>query len=118
MISKLEWVLRIGVFGTFFGHGLVAIIGNDFWIPYLTTIGLNPDQAAFLMPIIGSLDVVIAFWILIKPNKYVVLWAVFWAFSTALMRPLSGGEFLAFIERAANWAVPLALYLHKFRKSN
>jgi len=116
MISKIEWVLRIGVFGTFMGHGLLAISVNPSWIPYLATVGIDPEQAKILLPVIGSLDLLIALWVLIKPNKYVVAWAVFWALSTAIIRPLSGELFLAFIERAANWAAPLALYFYKFKK--
>ena len=114
MTSKIEWVLRIGVFGTFLGHGLLAVSVNPTWIPYLTTLGFSPAQAQFIMPIIGSVDIIVAFWVLLKPNKYVVLWAVFWALATAVIRPLSGELFLTFVERAANWAVPLALYFYRF----
>jgi len=114
MTSKIEWVLRIGVFGTFLGHGLLAISINPAWIPYLTTLGFTPEQAQLIMPVIGSVDVIVALWVLIKPNKYVVLWAVFWALTTAVIRPLSGELFLTFVERAANWAAPLALYFYRF----
>ena len=116
MTSKIEWVLRIGVFGTFLGHGLFALSVNQAWIPYLTTLGFSPTQAQFAMPLIGSVDIIVALWVLIKPNKYVVLWAVFWAMATAIIRPLSGEPFLTFVERAANWAVPLALYFYRFKK--
>jgi len=117
MTSKIEWVLRIGVFGTFLGHGLLAISVNPSWIPYLTILGFAPEQIKVVMPVIGSLDIIVALWILLKPNKYVVLWAVFWALSTAIIRPLSGELFLTFVERAANWAVPLALYFYRFNNS-
>ena len=116
MISRIEWVLRIGVFGTFLGHGLLAISLNPTWIPYLTTLGFTPDQAKILMPVIGSLDIIVALWVLFKPNKYVLLWAVFWGLATAIIRPLSGELFLTFVERAANWAVPLALYFYRFNE--
>ena len=117
MTSKIEWVLRIGVFGTFLGHGLLAISINAAWIPYLTTLGFTPEQSQFIMPVIGSVDVIVALWVLIKPNKYVVLWAVFWALATAIIRPLSGELLLTFVERSANWAAPLALFFYKFNKS-
>ena len=69
------------------------------------------------MPIIGILDIVLAIWVLFKPNKYILFWMVFWAFLTAMMRPLSGGSILDFVERSANWAAPLALlYLRRFQK--
>ncbi len=41
--------------------------------------------------------------------RSLLIYATIWAFCTALMRPLSGGEWLDFIERSANWAAPLAL---------
>jgi hypothetical protein len=116
--SLVTWVLRIGVFGTFLGHGLVAIGVNPAWIPYLAIFGLSVEQIKTLMPIIGSLDIIVAFWVLLKPNKYVLWWAFFWAFSTALIRPISGEPIFAFIERAANWAAPIALYFLSFHKAN
>jgi hypothetical protein len=41
----------------------------------------------------------------------VLLWAIFWAFITALARPMAGEPILEFIERASNWIAPLVLYL-------
>lgn len=115
----VELLLRIAVFGTFLGHGLVAIGVNIQWLPFLTTVGFSLEQARELMPVIGAIDLVIAAWILIKPNKYVLIYAVFWTFLTALMRPLSGGSWLAFVERTANWATPLALlFLNQRRIQN
>jgi hypothetical protein len=113
-MKVVEWVLRIGTFGTFLGHGLWALSGKSTWLGYLMFLGIDNDQARILLPIIGSVDCVVASWILLKPNKWVVLWAVFWAFSTATIRPLSGEPILEFVERAANWAVPLALYFCRF----
>lgn len=114
-VSIIEWILRIGVFGTFLGHGLLAIAANPKWIPYLVTVGFSPDQAQTIMPVIGTLDLVVAIWALIKPNKYILLWAFIWAFAAASIRAISGELFLEFIERAANWAVPLALYFYKYK---
>lgn len=113
----VDLILRIGVFGTFIGHGILAIQVHPPWIHFLTTAGFTLEQAKLVMPVIGALDVVFATWVLVKPNKYVLLWMVFWAFLTALIRPLSGGSVLGFVERAANWAAPLALlYLRRFQQ--
>ena len=62
------------------------------------------------MTLIGIIDLLIAVISLMKPMKPVLLYAAFWAFATALMRPIAGGYILDFIERFANWAAPLALY--------
>ncbi len=116
MISKLEWVLRIGVFGTFIGHGILALTVNTSWMPYLAIFGFTDGQIGVIMPLIGSLDIIVGTWVLFKPNKYILLWAVFWALATATIRPISGEDLLAFVERASNWAVPLALYFYRANK--
>jgi hypothetical protein len=114
--TVVDLILRIGIFGTFLGHGVYALQVNPAWLPYLLTAGFNMEQARIVMPIIGSLDIILAIWVLFKPNKYALLWMFFWAFLTALMRPLSGASMLDFVERSANWAAPLALlYLRRFK---
>ncbi len=105
------WILRIGVFGIFLGHGIFAIQGNIRWLPFLETVGFSNESAIQIMPIIGILDILVAISVIIKPLRPILMWAVFWAFLTALMRPIAGGSFLDFVERAGNWATPLALLL-------
>lgn len=114
--AQVELVLRIGVFGTFLGHGIYALQVHAAWLPLLVTAGFSIEHAKMIMPVIGSFDLFLAFWVLIKPNKYVLFWMVFWAFLTALMRPLSGAPILDFIERASNWAAPLALLILRFAR--
>lgn len=118
--KKIEiaiWVLKIGVFGIFLGHGIYAIQINQSWVPYLESVGFSDELAIQIMPFIGYLDILIAISVLIKPLRPILIWAVFWAFLTALMRPIAGGSILDFIERAGNWAAPLALlFLLKWAK--
>jgi hypothetical protein len=111
MLKRIEWVLRIGVFGTFLGHGILAINIKANWINYLVTVGFSSETAITIMPVIGAIDVIVALVVLVKPLKPVILYAAIWAFLTALMRPISGESILEFVERAANWSAPLALYL-------
>ncbi|MCL9805812.1 hypothetical protein NAT51_12755 [Flavobacterium amniphilum] len=111
IINIVEKCARIGVFGTYLGHGIVALGINPKWIPLLTCFGFSEEQAIFLMPYIGVLDIIVAFFVLIFPIRIVVLWAVLWAFATALSRPISGQEFVEFVERSANWCLPLVLLL-------
>ena len=107
----MEKCARIGVFGTYLGHGIVALGINPKWIPLLTCYGFTEEQAIFLMPYIGIVDIIVAFFVLIFPIRILVLWAVLWAFATALSRPISGQEFVEFVERSANWCLPLVLLL-------
>jgi len=115
MESKLknwpEYILRVGVFGTFIGHGIFALQHKMAWLAFLTFWGITPERGLQLMTIIGIIDVVIALTTLFKPLKPLLIYAVIWAFITALMRPVAGGYFLDFVERFSNVAAPLALYL-------
>ena len=114
MNKLVPWILRVGVFGTFSGHGTIALMGNEKWLPYLGLVGIEGPLAYKAMFVIGIIDWIVALVALIKPSKYVLIYAVIWAFLAALARPLSGESWLQFIERAANWAAPLALYILLF----
>jgi len=107
----INWVLKIGVFGIFLGHGIYAIQVNQAWIPFLEKVGFSNNLSNQIMPYIGYLDIIVAVSVLIKPVRFILIWAIFWAFLTALMRPIAGGSILDFVERSGNWATPLALYL-------
>lgn len=110
-IKTLELIARIGVFGTFIGHGLSALSINIKWIPLLTCYGFSVSQAKYLLPIIGTIDIMIAIVVLFYPIRIILFWAIFWTFLTALTRPISGGEIIEFIERSANWCLPLILLI-------
>ncbi len=104
-----SWILRLGTSLTFSAHGLVALSVKKKWLPYLMVTGMSEETAVIVMPCIGCMDLLVALLVLARPFKFVLLWAVFWAFVTALARPLAGEGWLAFLERGANWTVPLAL---------
>lgn len=107
--KKVEWILRIAVFGTFLGHGVFALLGKKSWIPYLTVVGFSESTALVLLPVIGAIDIAVALFMLLKPLRAVLLWATAWGLTTALIRPIAGEPAWDFVERAANWGAPLAL---------
>lgn len=109
--KKVEWLLRVGVAGEFLGHGLLGIGQKADWIKWIIQL-IHVDQttATTLIVLVGVMDVIVAAIVLLKPIHPVLLWAAFWGFWTALVRPLVGVGWLDFIERFANWAAPLALY--------
>jgi hypothetical protein len=112
-ISKLEWILRLGVFGTFLGHGLFALTIKKSWFGYFTGVGISEASIPTLLILIGIMDVIVALFALFKPIRVVLLWAVVWSVITALIRPITGDffglDFLDFVERSANFMAPLAL---------
>ncbi len=109
--KKIEWLLRVGVAGEFAGHGLLAVGGKADWIAWISQmLSVNTETATTLLLLIGIMDVIMALVVLFKPVRPLLLWMAFWGFWTALVRPLVGQSWLDFVERAANWAAPLALY--------
>lgn len=111
LLKTITWILRIGVFGTFLGHGINAILIKPNWIPLITAFGFTDHFAKQAMPLIGVLDIVVALCSILYPKPIVFAWAFLWAFLTALSRPISGEPLIEFIERASNWAIPLVIYL-------
>ena len=110
-IKLYEWILRIGVFGTYLGHGILALGIKESFIELITAFGIPEPTAIQLLPIIGIMDIAIAVTVLIAPFRIVLIWATIWAFMTALSRPVAGEPIWDFVERTANWAAPLALLI-------
>ncbi|MDP3763296.1 MAG: hypothetical protein Q8Q92_01405 [bacterium] len=109
--NKAIWALRIGVAGEFLGHGVFALQGKADWIGWFANFGISdPGTAATLLTLVGVMDILVALVVLFKPIKPVLLWAVFWGFWTALVRPIVGQPIWDFVERFANWGAPLALF--------
>jgi hypothetical protein len=110
--KAIEWVLRVAVAGEFLGHGVFAVQGKAQWIGWFADFGISdPTIATNLLFLIGLFDILVALVILLKPIRIALLWAAFWGFWTALVRPLVGEPVWDFIERFANWGAPLALLL-------
>lgn len=110
--STVLWVLRIGVAGEFFGHGVLALQGKETWLTWISQmLEVGRPTAETLLMAIGILDIVTALVVLIAPMPAFVLWAALWGFWTAMVRPLVGEPVWDFVERWANWAAPLALLL-------
>ncbi len=104
-----EILIRFGVFATFLGHGILALIGKPEWIPLITAFGFSDATAAVMLPVIGGIDVIVAVAMLFHPVRALMFWTAFWAFMTALSRPLAGMPVLEFVERASNWILPIVL---------
>ena len=109
--KTIQWILRIAVDGEFLGHGVLALQGKKDWIGWISEItGVQNELAVKLLFIFGIMDLLVALVVLFKPIQSVLLWATFWGFWTALVRPIVGQPIWDFIERFANWGAPLALY--------
>ena len=114
-----SWVLRIGIAGEFIGHGVFALQRKQQWVGWMQqTTGVDSVLATQLIFLIGFLDLVVGLSVLVKPMRPVLLWAVFWGFWTAILRPIVGEPIWDFVERWANWAAPLALFILMSKDKN
>lgn len=112
--ALLQWTLRLAVFGEFLGHGVFAIQKKASWLGWIEKmLPVDTATAAQLLVLIGIMDIVIAFAVLLwrRVPRVVLLWAAIWGFWTALVRPFVGEPIWDFLERWANWGAPLALLL-------
>ena len=108
----IEWVLRVGVFGEFLGHGVFALQGKKDWVSWFSIFGVNDTALATqILFVVGIVDIILAILVLVKPIRPLILWMAIWGLWTALLRPIAGMPVWDFLERWANWSAPLALYL-------
>ncbi|MES2829859.1 MAG: hypothetical protein V4687_17000 [Bacteroidota bacterium] len=109
--DKIYHTLRIASAMCLIGHGIFGIITKAIWCNYLAVIGIGEAMAYQLMPIIGTIDILMGLSLLFYPVRAVALWLVIWGLATASMRPLAGESFAELLERAGNFGAPLALLL-------
>ena len=110
--TKIQWILRLAVFGEFLGHGVLAIQGKEQWVGWIQQLlPVSAETGAFLLAVVGIIDILAAVIVLIRPVPLVLLYMAVWGFWTALLRPLVGEPIWDFVERWSNWGAPLALLL-------
>jgi hypothetical protein len=109
MTAAIPWILRVGVAGCFIGHGAFGVITKAGWLPYFAVGGIGEPLAWKLMPVVGTMDIVMGLLALAWPCRALFIWAALWATWTALLRPLAGEPIWEFVERAGNYGVPFAI---------
>lgn len=109
--TSIHYVLRIASAMCFLGHGIFGVITKPIWCNYFAVFGIGHDLAYRLMPLVGTIDILMGLSLLFYPLRAIVAWLVCWGFITACLRPLSGESFGELIERAGNFGAPLALLL-------
>jgi hypothetical protein len=106
---KIHYALRIAAVMCFIGHGAFGIITKQIWCNYFAVFGIGKVMAYRLMPLLGTIDILLGISLLFKPTRIVALWLVMWGLITALCRPLSGEPFAEFLERTGNYGAPFCL---------
>ena len=109
-VKKIDWILRIAIFGTFLGHGVLAIQLKPSFLTLMEGMtGISGPLAENLLVSIGVIDIITAIFAIVFPFRLLLMWATAWGFLTAIARPVSGEPVWDFIERGANIGAPLAL---------
>ncbi len=109
--QNIHYTLRIASAMCFIGHGAFGIITKPIWCNYFAVAGIGHDLAYRLMPLVGTIDILLGLSLLFYPIRAVAAWLVCWAVITASRRPLSGEPVAEMFERAGNYGAPLALLL-------
>ncbi|MGH7681007.1 MAG: hypothetical protein ACRENN_03365, partial [Candidatus Eiseniibacteriota bacterium] len=105
----IHWILRIGAFMCFVGHGAFGVQTKQGWLPFFHALGIHNDALALrIMPIVGTNDIIMGLFVLLSPCRIVLAWMAVWAVFTAFLRPMAGQGFWEVIERGGNYGVPLA----------
>jgi phosphohistidine phosphatase SixA len=107
--KQTEQLLRAAVAACFIGHGAFGILRKTEWLTYFGLFGIDAQVAAQLMPLIGSVDIMVGLLALLWPARAVFLYAALWAAFTAVLRPFAGEGIAEALERAGNYGAPLAL---------
>jgi hypothetical protein len=95
----------------YIGHGCFGIITKSIWCNYFGVFGIGHDMAYTLMPVVGTIDILLGLMMLVYPARIIPGWLVIWGLVTALLRPLSGEPVAEFFERAGNYGSPLAFLI-------
>jgi hypothetical protein len=109
--QKIFYTVQIASVMCFIGHGSFGIITKPIWCNYFAVFGIGYNMAYHLMPVLGSVDILLGLTLLFYPTRAIALWLVIWGLLTASLRPLSGEPFAELIERAGNFGAPLVLLL-------
>jgi len=109
--KNIYYTLRFASAMCFIGHGCFGIITKPIWCNYFAVFGIGHDTAYQLMPVVGTVDILMGISLLLYPTRAVLGWLVIWGSLTAMCRPMSGEPFAEFIERTGNFGAPLALLI-------
>ncbi|MGZ3891353.1 MAG: DoxX family membrane protein [Mucilaginibacter sp.] len=109
--KHIYYTLRFASAMCMIGHGAFGIIGKQIWLNYFAVFGIGHALGTQLMPIVGTMDILMGISLLVYPTRAILIWLVLWGAVTALCRPLSGEPIAEFIERAGNFGAPLALLI-------
>ncbi|RKS71642.1 hypothetical protein BZB76_4447 [Actinomadura pelletieri DSM 43383] len=111
-LTKLYWLLRVGVAVEYIGHGWAGLSRSRAWLPYYDLFGISADFALdYMFYITGTIDITVGLLVLFWPARILLLHATVWGVFTALLRPTVGEGWWEFLERGGNYGMPAAMLI-------
>jgi len=111
-ILRLSFCLRVVAFLLILGHGGLNLVMKKGLVGQYAAIGFsNPEQTA---QIVGMIEILVAFAVLIRPLRSMVLIVFLWKMASELFYPHH--ELFEWIERGGSYGVLLALWFVAERK--
>jgi len=120
LATTLDWTMRLGLGLLLIGHGGFGVaVRKAEWYDFFAYLGFPPwaVDSAHLMAVFGWFEIVLGLAVLVRPGRGLLVFVLFWKVGTELLRPLVGQELFQFVERAGDYALPIALYLLVFPRA-
>src|SRR5262245_50008804 len=76
---RIHWILRLGAAACFIGHGAFGIITKAAWVPYFGVVGIGSDTTYALMPVVGTVDILMGVAVLFSPRPFILMYMAVWA---------------------------------------
>ncbi len=118
--TALAWTMRIGLALLLIGHGAFGVaLRKAEWYDFFGYFGVPPwaVDARHLMAVFGWFEILLGVAVLLRPRRGLLLFVLFWKVGTESLRVLVGQEVFQFVERAGDYALPIALYLLLYRRT-
>lgn len=105
-IERVGWCLRIVVFLLFTGHGILNLIEKKALLDQYKSLGFY--NTANVAHIVGALEILAAFSVLIRPLQPILFFLFLWKAASELFYP--HWELFEFVERGGSYGCILALW--------
>lgn len=94
--DKLRWLTILAILFVafnFIGHGIQLVMMVDPYVKIAEYVGLAGIGITLGLLLAGVLDLVVGAFVLVKPNKYILTYALVWPIVPLILEWKVGGEF-------------------------
>ena len=112
----IQWTIKIIVAYLFIIHGIKALLQDQVMLSYFTYFGFSLGLSIVLLILVGILDLIVAGFVLFKPKKFIVIWAIIWPIVPTIMEQLLTSDKIShFVSHLIQHTLPgVALYIVMF----